>query len=243
MGSGIAFSKLVIAITGRLIVIRRTDRSDTPHLTISFKNTSGEIDLHLKHESPRNDETSTYTPILTLSKAKLEEFLESFFEVAGEEIVNVFLNNTRKIRPGWLGRKGYVIALFDPEDFKQSIYSTAPKQQGKYRVNEKKLKDLFTNVDLSKVTLHHPSVLHELTVKNSNPIYAIRDKGKRRIIPLILVRHNNGKGLWLTFDRLLTETDKVFQKITPSHLREQLKDTWYRVFDALRLDELGITRD
>jgi hypothetical protein len=243
MGSGIVLPNLVFAMTERLIVVRRTDCNDTPHLTISFKNTSGEIDIHLKHESSRNDKSSTYTPILRLPKKSLELYLEPFLAKAGVEIAKVYLNSAKKIRPGWLWRNGYVIALGDSQAFEASIYECAPKKQGKYRVDSEKLRDLFTNAESSKINLHHPSVLHTSVAKShGEPIYAVRSSKKRQIIPLLYARWKDRKS-WVTFEKLPTKIEKVFLEHTPPPLREKLKETWCIIFDSLRLNELGLTRD
>ncbi len=247
MGRAFVIGNLMFTETERLFVIRRRDRKDIPHLTISFENASGEIDLHFKHESPQNDASSTYTPIIRFPKAALVKFLANYFSlIKWQEILGTLFSNMKKVRPGWLERKGYIIALGQAEMI-ESILSPnviAPKRRGKHRVDVQKLKDFLNEPDLSEISFYYPSVLHILAAQGYNKqVAAIRVKGKRRVILLQYIPWRNGKGAWLTLDRVPTNIQEVFSNNIPSTIKDQVKDIWYRIFDTMMLNEIGLKRD
>jgi hypothetical protein len=138
VGTGIVFGSLLFTTTKRLIVIRRTDRKSTPHLCILLETDSGQIDLHLKYESERNDETSTYDPLIKFSRSTASQFIEDRLRALEAQLFDSLWKIGRRTRPGWLRRNGYLIALIDDEGFKSSVYRAAPKRetQSRFRENE-----------------------------------------------------------------------------------------------------------
>jgi hypothetical protein len=240
--AGIVFNKLLFTVTARLIVIRRIDRKELPHLTISFKNDSGEIDGHLKDElaPPGID---PYTPLFRLSNEDLDQFekkLSSHFE--GEFLH--FFSRVKRIRPGWLKRKGYLIGLVDDEGIKSAMYDAAPKFRGKRRVDVERLKKLFTDVEPSKVTLQYPSVLHsgELRIVGSHML-AVRAWGKERMIGLMYAPWKTGNRTWVTLNPFVKAMPRLFQESLSPELKLIMKSVWNKVHSALQLHELGIDRD
>lgn len=241
---GVVFGNLLFTTTKRLIVVRRTDRKSTPHLCILLETDSGEIDLHLKYESERNDETSTYDPLIKFSKSRAEQFIEHRFRALEAESFDFLWKIGRRTRPGWLTRNGYLIALTDEQAFKSSMYAAAPKKRGKHRVNSEQLKQFFANVDPSLITLLEPSVLHTLEMRNySGLFFAVSSRGKRRMIPLRYIPWKTRTPSWVGLDGMAKEFPLLMEVLMPAELKEQVKMIWYRIYDALRLDEVGITRD
>jgi hypothetical protein len=246
MGYRIAFPGLSVNVTNRLVVIQRSDRKDTPHLTISFENASGEIDIHLKHESPKNDATSTYKSILKIPKASIEVALEEYFRGVGEAFLRICFSRIKRIRPGWLARNGYLLMWLNEESLKQEVINAAPKQRGKYRVDAQKLKTALLDFDQSKINFCDPSELHTLAAEGFNgQVYGIRARRRKKLhsITLHCVQWGVNKS-WITFDRNLSnDIIKMFEESIPQRFKEKAKAVWDEIYNALKLDEIGIERD
>src|SRR3712207_2500884 len=87
------------------------------HLTVSWNNPSGEIDIHLTRELP--DKTKLYGPIFKFTETTVTNFLNSMvprFEAEFTSLAVPLLREIRPIRPGWLGRKGYPIFWLPEEE-------------------------------------------------------------------------------------------------------------------------------
>ena len=124
------------------------------------------------------------------------------------------------------------------------MYGAAPKERGKHRVDLEKMKQLFENVDPSHITLLEPSVLHTLELQNYQGLFfAVSLRGKRRMIPLRYIGWRTRKPTWVGLDGFATEFPLLMEAMIPQELKEQVKVVWYRIYDALRLSELGFARD
>src|SRR5215210_6593591 len=89
--SGIVIQNLAFGFTQRKIIVSRVDRKDLPHLTISWDNPSGEVDVHLTPQFPKdkNDRESL---------AKIQEVVvRSFFESVGKEAVEIAKNKMFRV--------------------------------------------------------------------------------------------------------------------------------------------------
>src|SRR5437588_3705731 len=147
------------------LVVFRTDRSDIPHLTISCGNISKEIDVHLKSRSLGGKEdhrTIAKIPESDLSKLYKvfePEFLQSMW--AG-------MQKIRTARPGWLGRKGYIVLYLSDEVRQQIASRIAPKQKHKRKwthvVDEQAIKDILQSQEIMD-SVYHPAILHELAAQ------------------------------------------------------------------------------
>ncbi len=246
MGFRIAILGLSLNTTERLVVIKRSDRKDTPHLTLSFQNVSGEIDCHLKYESPLNDAASTYKSLFAISKENVESTLQNFLVSAEQAFLQSIFGNVRKVRPGWLGRHGYVIAISDEEVVKRGFIDAAPKLRGKYRVDFDKLK-LFLTVDhISNISIFNPSILHHLAAINyDGQIIAmrLRKRQKHFMVGLKCIQWEDRK-IWVMADsKIVHKVQIMFDNLIPSNFRVQVKNIWYTIFDELRLAEIGFTKD
>lgn len=238
---GIVIDKLLFTMTSRLIVVRRTDRKELPHLTISLKNASGEIDLHLKDESAPVG-TDPYTPLLRLSKEELSEFEHQFSSNCTREFPKLY-SIARRMRPGWLARKGYFVGLIDNEGVRADLYESAPRIRGKRRVDGEKLKRLFTDVDSSKISLYHPSALHSDEFRSlKDPVFAVRASGHHRMIALFYGPWKTGNRTWILLNPLVAAAQDVFSRSLPTSIKYTMKSVWDKVYDALQLNELGIER-
>jgi hypothetical protein len=245
MGAGIVFANLLFTITERVIVIRRIDRKDTPHLTLSFNNASNEIDLHFKYESARNDPSSIHTPLLRITKAAVESYLANLVSDFEREFVGIISRNIKFVRPGWLGRKGYLIAWQDSGEIEKQIIESAPKIRRKHRVDIDKLKKVFNEPDISKINFAYSSELHKLsTSKNKIQVFAIHSRGKRPTLFLSYIRRSNDKYSWFTVhNKLKSDGEHFFDSHISQDMKLQAKSLWEKIYSALRLDEIGFIRD
>lgn len=68
--SAIVFGRLGFDVGPRKLVVFRTDGTDLPHLTCSWNNPTGDVDLHLTPVSPRdNDDRES---LLKIQESELE---------------------------------------------------------------------------------------------------------------------------------------------------------------------------
>jgi hypothetical protein len=228
-------------MTERLVVIRRIDKYELPHLTISFQNASDEIDLHLKNENPASPEQQ-YKPLVRVSKARVGQFLE-MLSPRFEEECRLLFSKVERVRPRWLISRGYVIGLIHTKNFQSEILRTAPKHRGKYRVNTEALKRLFRDIDQSAISLLDPSVLHSDELKNwREPILAARAWGKDKLIALRYAPLKGSFHQWIRIDPIANELPRIFQRLVPPEISKEVTDVWHKVHDALQLDELDISR-
>jgi len=240
--SGIVISNLLFTSTERLVVIRRIDRHELPHLTISFQNTSDEIDLHLKNESPTSRQ-ELYEPLARVSKARIEHFLEGLSPRFEEEFRCLF-SKVERVGPTWLIDRGYVIGLIHNQPFQSAILKTAPKRRGRYRVSTEALKRLFMNVDPSMISLLDPFVLHSDELKSwGEPIFAARPWGKDKLIALRYAPLKGSFHSWIRIDSIANELPITFQSLVPAAIKKDVADIWHKIHDALQLHELDIARE
>jgi hypothetical protein len=214
-------------------------RPELPHLTILFKTTSGEIDGHLKDEMA-DPGVYPYTPLFRIPTARLNDFEVQFAPNFSDAMLRLF-KNARKVRPGWLKRNGYVLAISHSDELKARFLEAAPKIRGRRRVDLSKLKAAFE--DASQVSLLDPSALQSLELKNHvEPILAVRGFGKNRMLGLIYAPRIKRSRAWLVINPLLKAMPKVFLDVIPVDMQKNARDIWFKIHDALRLDEIGIRR-
>src|SRR5437867_4177098 len=126
MSTGFVFANLLVTWTKRLVVIRRIDRTELPHLTISFENDSGDIDLHLNYEKAKS-RSEQYTPLFQFPKAQAEQLFESLSPHFEQE-VRVLLSRAQTVTPQWLTRRRYVIAIMNEQKLQSSILQAVLKK-------------------------------------------------------------------------------------------------------------------
>src|SRR5206468_566095 len=98
-------------ISERKFVVSRKRVADTIHLTISWGNASGELDIHLKRE-PAPPGEDPYIPLAKVSPDRLA-LAGEHINAVGERVARAMLDHWRPVRPGWLARNGYLLALID----------------------------------------------------------------------------------------------------------------------------------
>lgn len=227
-------------------------RHPTLHLTLSWNNPSGEIDLHLTRELP--DKTKLYGSIAKLTKESITGFFSSvvpLFETEFAPLALSFLQNSKSVRPGWLGRKGYVILWLTNEEHLSWVTKFAHKKsKNRYRIYQSSINNLNHFEEIEE-HLYEPAILHEIAARGERGwIQALRLRGRKRrrrvIIHLTYVRWPDGRVSWIPIDRLVLALRGLMKKTEDTvfkPLKESLREMLSTIYAELRLHELGIERD
>jgi len=243
---GVLSIRLVQGRNTKLIIFRN-DRGDLPHLTISWGNLSGEVDLHLKKRLPGGRED--HEPVATIQESRVAMTFRSF----GLELLRLTTHNMYslpKVRPGWLARNGYVISYL-PEDAKaQLIQKVAPNQRrhGKStRVVQWDVIEVLGQSPELNDNIYHPAILHDLVAIGwRGHVFAeiVRGNRKGRLMALQLLTKPNGTRVWVRIDNLAKAMMKASADFLGSSFRELLgEEAWTRIHYALRLNEIGLKRE
>ncbi|HEX8707686.1 MAG TPA: hypothetical protein VF723_05445 [Pyrinomonadaceae bacterium] len=226
------------------LVIFRNDRNDTPHLTISWENPSKEIDIHLKSRSAGGQEN--HRKLVVIHE---RDFIKLFVSLKPIflQSVSLNLNKIRRVRPGWLGHRGYAVFYMDEEEKSQMIDRIAPlrKYHGKWeRVPDLKVFEDWIHSPEAINSIYHPSILHDIAADGcDDPIIAgrIRGQHKPKTMPLQLVKMPDGRSFWLRLDKLGKSMMGISETFTLSCLKLLLPgDAWATIFNELHLEEIGL---
>lgn len=227
-------------------------RYPTLHLTVSWANTSGEIDVHLTRELP--DGTKIYGSIFRFPESSIAAFFSSLlprFEAEFTSLAVPLLREIRPIRPGWLGRKGYLIFWLPEEEHKPWMMKFARRRgKNKYRIYPETINSLNHAEDVFE-HLYEPAILHEIAARGGGDwvqALPVKGKKKRRRSTLYLkpMTWPDGRVRWIAIDGLaaaLLRSMSWMEDLIMRPLNVTLPGILDRVYDELRLHELGIERD
>lgn len=226
-------------------------RYPTLHLTVSWDNPSGEIDVHLTRQLP--DGTKIYGSLMKFQGTAVDNLLNSFlprFEGEATALITSFMRGVRPVRPGWLGRKGYLIFWLPEDEHESWIMKFAHRRsKGRYRVYQESLAQL-NDPQQAVAHLYEPAILHEIAGHDRRGwIQALRVRGRRRgkrVISLAPVTGADGRVRWIPIDGLVKAAAGKMKQVEDSVVspfKEKLSESLGRAFDDLRLSELGIDRD
>ncbi len=223
------------------LLILRNDRSDLPHLLISFGNLSKEVDIHLKRRITGGEEQ--LTTVAKVSEVAITTALQEF-EPRFKEIALQHLGNIRPVRPGWLGRKGYVVSYLTADSEQKLVDMLAPKRKyhSKWeRVLRSAGLDDFVQSDLPGQMIFLPSVLHELrSIQYSRPVMVHRIRGGHRpaMTALRLGPDRYGRLKWFPMHKALNDL-RTFGESVVEQIKQLLpQDKWNLIRDELHLQEV-----
>jgi hypothetical protein len=226
------------------LMIFRNDRNDTPHLLISWENFSKEVDVHLKSRTAGAREHPNY-----LAKIPESDFINLFssFEPTLLQSVGVNLHKIQKVRPGWLGRKGYAVFYMYEDEKNQFINKiiSLRRHHGKWEhvFDFQALTDWALSPEAINC-VYHPSILHDIAADgHDDAVIASRIKGKHKpkVMPLRLIRKADGKSIWIRLDKLQETIMNVSKTFVLSCLKMLLaREVWATIYNELHLEELGI---
>jgi hypothetical protein len=228
------------------LMLFRNDRSDTPHLTLSWNNPSKSIDVHLKARGPGG--TESHREIAVIPERNFLRLIGTFKDKLRDDIL-VNFSGAARLKPGRLGRWGYAIFYLDEDEKREFIDRIAPLQNRRRpeRVLDPNAIVDWANSSERRKNFYHPSALHYIAaVGTENVIMAGRIRGKRKpkLLPLGLFRRADGRPVWLAMDRLSKSMLSFSESFTLSCLKQLLPDdAWAMVFNELHLEEVGFNGD
>lgn len=231
---GIVIQSLAFSLQQRTLVVRRTDREDVPHLTISWNNASGEIDVHLTPLHPKDD--NDRESIARIREADLPAQLElagkQFMELARRSVLQIIWS----VGPGWLARNNYLLIGPKGESIEQWLRRAAPKQRGKYRF------DVGAFKKIPQMILYHPSAHRFSELGAQGQVFAICHKGqeKGRVLVLTPLSWPDGFLTWVAYDyRDMRKLVNAAKELLTQHINRLASVQIKRIYDALRLKEVG----
>lgn len=229
-------------------VVIMSSKYPSLHLTISWMNKSGEIDIHMTRVLP--DNSKLYSSIVKITEADIGRFSmwsDLSFEPQCISLFRSFFANAKPIRPGWLRRRGYLVYWVPEEEQERLMKDKLVKRHKKrgFRLYSHDLLNLNERA-LVEEHLYDPSILHALVRSDGRDwIQALpmigRRKNRRKIISLKFINRRGLRG-WFSIDSVVPAFGNIFEPIRQqiTHSSPRILNT---VFDDLRLSELGINRD
>jgi hypothetical protein len=245
--SGVKIGKLTIRLIQShnvKVLVGRNDRRDLPHLTVSWKNPTGEIDIHLTRRVKGGEEH--HESLGKITESDLDKVAEAFGTQLGMSMQSR-MGELRKIRPGWLARNGYWLSHLSKDAQSQLIESLAPKKKrhGKWTrsIEDDVLEQLALSQEVAD-SIYHPAMLHNLSALDCHEVVfaqATRRKRRGRLIGLCLIVKPNGRRYWTRIDKLTQVMLKLSEEFIGSSIKQLLpSDTWSKIHNGLKLDEVGI---
>jgi hypothetical protein len=190
--------------------------------------------------------------VATLSPSKLEALVPYLQKFVEKRYVLPAFREFRRYRPGWLGRKGYVVPLQDEAELLAWLTSIAPKQRGKYRVDTTKLISV-EQYPRSLVELYSARVLGLIDPESIvKPVFAPRIVRGRLVDRGALVLNHivgpDGRLGWWGFREGFTRgmSRRVWKAIDEElrpHLRPHHVEVFNKIAEGLALHEVDDLRE
>jgi hypothetical protein len=232
--AAIVIRNLAFDVGPRKLVVFRVDRRQLPHLTVSWDNSSGEVDVHFTPQvlqQMRDRESVARFP-----QSEVRPFLESIGKAFDDAVKNSPLGIIWAVRPAWLARNHYRLVGPEGESIVQWLHRAAPKIRGKYRL------DLNVLKKIPKQAFYRPTAKRMTDFVQQGLVYAVCTGGceKGRVIILTTFRWADGSSTWLGFDyHDLQKFARVIHNRLITRLRSVAPDEVARVYEVLRLKEIG----
>jgi hypothetical protein len=210
----------------------RADRKDLPHLTLSWNNRSGEVDIHLTFSLGTGG--TGRESIARFPQAELKRLAESL----GSELLGIVATSTFEVvwsvSPSWLMKRNFRLLGPKAESVVQWLHQSAPKIRGKHRLDSEKLRNI------PKYALYSPTRQRLAQLAQFGMMYSVCTKGPERGRVLILLPVALFGPVWSAMDyddlqRFAETVQRLFRKHWQRLATKQAK----RVYAALRLREIG----
>jgi hypothetical protein len=233
--TAVAIGDLSLNFGPRTLIVSRRDLSTLPHLTVCWNNVSGEVDVHLTPEAPRdkNDRDS----ILKIQALELHAKLRAL----GNQFLRLLLKNPLRVvwfvQPKWLAERGYFLVGLKGRTFSQHIRSAFPKERGKYRFDRQSMEEV------SGARLYKPTFKNFTRLGADGQISAICRKGIERGTRLSLLRLSGDpvEPIWVALnsadlDILLKPMIRLFERWAAT----VCPGGWKRIREGLQLHDIGL---
>ncbi len=233
--AAVVIGSLGLDVGPRKFVAFRVDRTDLPHLTLSWNNPSGEVDVHLTPASPKDK-------IGPKSIVKIQESeLKTRFGELAKQLWDLTRNNPVQmvwgVQARWLAKQGFVLVGPRDEPVIAWLQRALPKRRGKYRVDEARFKQL------PRLARHFPTARRLEELGQDGLIYAMCHKGVHRGRVLLLGRLSFGPAppTWLALDSAdMGRLGNALSRLLRKWLTGLAPGAWQRIREGLQLREVGL---
>jgi hypothetical protein len=129
----LAWQGLAFSLGPRKLVVSRKRGPQTVHLTLSYGNVSGELDIHIKRDPPDPGQDE-YLPLLKVPEERFAP-LGKYMHRTAERYIIPTLDLWKPVDPCWLWRRGYWITVADSDEVLKLLRAFVPeKHHGKHRL-------------------------------------------------------------------------------------------------------------
>lgn len=231
----LVFLNLGFDLGPRKLVVFRCDRKELPHLTVSWNNPSGEIDIHLTPPAPRSADDRE-------SVAKFQaSALDDFFSSLGWEVFvavkDYYLEVVWPVRPQWLRRNHYKLVRPKGVSVDEWLHRSAPKSRGKHRFDPQAFRNMPRHV------LAQPTTRRLKELREQKQVWVVGTRGQYKGNALVLhySTWRDGRPAWLAVDyddatEFITRVRDLFS----GRFEHLASAQWQRVYEALLLEEIGL---
>jgi len=230
----VVLQHLALDIGPRKLLVFRADRPDLPHITISWNNTSGEVDVHATPQGA--DRATARQPLGRYLQVDVATLVSSI----GQQLLAMLQHATMQLHwavgPRWLARNGYALLKAEGERIIQWLERAAPKRRGKYRLDLRVLKEP------PRVALYPPTARYLAAAIQEGLLFALSTKGsdKGRVLILVPLTWSTGSVTWLGIDhhdaqQFASRAKKLFSTATDPLLARP----WQQIRKILELHEIG----
>jgi len=235
--AAIVFRNIGLDAGPRKLVVFRTDRDDLPHLTYSWNNPSGEVDVHLTPMAPRSEHDRE--SILRIQESELKAKVHELVR----EILGLILKNPIEmiwcVQPRWLAKQGYLLVGSKDEPVDLWFQRALPKKRGKHRLDERVFKQM------PKMALYKPTARRFALLGREGQIYAVSTKRPHRGNTLVLARLDltPTSSTWVALNFAdLAGLVKVVKRsrLLPRWFASLAPEARERIYRALQLYEVGL---
>jgi len=219
----------------RKLVIFRTDRTDLPHLTCSWNNPTGEVDVHLTPVSPRNNDDRE--SVLKVQEAELKARVHDLVRQIIAPVLGSPIQMVWGVNPKWLAARGYLLVGPMTEPVSTWFQRAIAKRRGKYRLDERAFKQM------PKMGLYKPTARQFANLGTEGQMFAVCTRGSERRTILILARldFSPSCATWLAVNFAdLSSLVKAMQRrrVIARWFASFAPEAWERVYAALQLHQL-----
>jgi hypothetical protein len=235
--AAIEFRNIGLYVGPTKVVIFRTDRPDLSHLTCSWDNFSGEVDVHLTPVSPRNEDDRD--SILKIQEPELQARLRDLLRQILEFILKNPIEVIWAVQPQWLRKRGYLLVGPSDEPVSLWLQRALTKRRGKHRLDERALKQS------PKMAPYKPTARRLAQLGQDGQVSAVSVKGPYRGTRLELARLDltSSSPTWVAVNRAdMANLIKAAKRsrFLPQWFASLAPEAWERINKALQLHEVGL---
>ncbi len=232
---GIVVSGIGFDVGQGKLVVFRADRRDLPHVTVSWGNRSGEVDVHITPQNPRG--ANARESVFRMQQSDLIGSARKLALMALEPVGKTPVRVVSGIGAAWLREHGYVLVALKDLSIVEWLRGALPRKRGKYRLDPVKFRQLPQPAVFSPTARNFDKLGREGCFHQ-----AVCTKGPERGTALLLVRLDVVPPWWVAVD--IQDGLELIQRVKDSRLLSRwfttlAPGTWERVHSALRLGELG----